>query len=187
MTSRLSTESLKALFEQVEDYLRASYQKTGGTIDSILGVGASGNPVVAVVPEGFGETDMGLETFEVSTPFRESQWEIQREFRRREVQAALMWGEAWTFPPEEMDDALRLFVTQGVTPSEHPRRREIAFLSAHWPIGGFDLFSSWKIVRMPLGVNLSPIVNAEEVGGGKTFTLVSSWLEDLLPHPAPGA
>lgn len=185
MTTGLSAASIETLAGQVGQYLDGSIRQAGGVVDSILGIDATGNPVLAVIPEGVGEVDFSLDVLKIPGPFRQFEETIRSAFAQRDIQAALFWGEAWTFPPGD-EEALTRHVTEGLLPSQHPDRREIVFLSAHWPRGGIGWLTVWQILREVSGNTLASLIEHASNDNVGSLSLVSSWVDDVLPHPAPG-
>jgi len=185
MATSLSRQSIDVLADQVSKYLDNSIRQTGGVVDSILGIDKTGQPAYAVVPEGVGEMHLRLEALRTPGPFRESEDEIRSEFAARDIQAALFWGEAWAFPPND-DNAVTRYLAEGYLPSQHPAREEIVFLSAHWPLGGVGWLSTWRVDRRPSGDSLVSLLQHAADDNASPLAIVSSWVDSALPNPAPG-
>lgn len=182
----LSVKSLDTLAAQAARYLDTSMRTAGGVLDSLVGLSRQGEPILMLVPEGTAAQDLGMEAIEVPGPFRDFQPAIREAFRARDIQAAVLWGEAWTFPPGD-EEAMSRHVKEGLMPSEHPGRQEIVFLSVHWPLGGVGWMSCWRIVRAPTGAYLRPLFErAGQADASSPITVLSSWVDDVLPQPRPG-
>ena len=182
MTTGLSAASMETLAGQVEEYLHGSILKAGGVVDALLGVDANGNPSFAVIPEGVGELELPLEVLKIPGSFQQFEESSRSAFADRGIQAALFWGEAWSFPPVD-EETLARYVAEGLHPSQHPERQEVIFLSAHWPRGGVGWLSTWQILRAATGNSLAPLIerSVDESVGSRSY--VTTWVDDVLPRP----
>lgn len=186
MLRGLSKATLEGYGLRATEYLTGSIQRAGGVVNSLLGINAQGAATLAVLPEGAAGGALKMETLALPGPFRDFQDVIQKAFAERSIQAALFWGEAWTFPPEG-PEAIKRHVREGLMPSQHPNRQEIVFLSTHWPRGGIGSMSVWRIVRPPTGPYLRPLWEHKDGDpANNILTFVSSWVDEVLPQPLPG-
>lgn len=176
---------MEGLSRRVADFLNTSIERSGGVENALLGIDSQGTPRLVVVSDRLAGADLGLETLVTPGPFRNFQGIIREAFEQRSIQAALFWGEAWTFPPDD-PEAINQHVREGFLPSQHPDRREIVLLSSHWPRGGVGWISAWRIVRPPTGAYLRLTWEQRGADPDNILTFFSSWVDDVLPHPLPG-
>lgn len=92
----------------------------------------------------------------------------------------VMLGEYWGFPEDTAkEDYARYMRGEGPPPSEHPNKVEGVFVATMCPMAGVTMATTYEIDRSgekPVLVN--PVTTDEESAG----TVISSWLEELLPQ-----
>lgn len=136
------------------------------------------------------DTDTGF--IVVPGPLRENCDLIRDLFTVRSIQAATLIAEFWTYPDDEQDAALNYVAGNGCPPSAHPRRREGVIVATMWPLGGYQLVETRRIVRTPPGAYLrpwdNPLLNRYRESPGMqahpegSVVLMTSWLEECLPQ-----
>lgn len=184
MATGLSEATLRRIFDKQGRLLQANMRQHGAIYTMLFGIDARGQQVAAVMPDDVADLVAGPTTVGISEPFRDHQGDIAEVFTKRGAQAAMFYGEAWTFPEEDPDAALE-HLRSGLMPSEHPNRQEIVFLSLHWPLGGVSWLETWRIVRTPGESYLRPRTRQLEAIQDP-LSFISGWIEETLPQPQPG-
>jgi hypothetical protein len=177
----LTADLLDQMFETIAKSADANMRRDGYLAFALTGVSRRG-PVASVL--GLGDEPPRLDPtgiLVVPFPLAGNVAVIRDYFRSRDVEAAFAVMESWRFPDDDMDAARAYLDGSGPPPSAHPRRTEGVAVLGFWPLGGWEKYRDYRIVRTPGQTYLRPS-DRDKVQPGD-LTMAVSWVEECLPAP----